>query len=156
MKKFILSIFLCTIIWSNGFMQSICDNKFAFGFENIFNWNVVFVSKPLEDSEIRMIMFEDISTVKDRIITCEIAETEENAIEKIISSENTIVIDTITNPYGNKDTYIITKKNNNKRMNALIDHFGYLLNVSYYDNKSVDKEKFKRLIGSYINIKLQL
>jgi hypothetical protein len=130
MKKFTLSIFICIIIWNQGFTQSICDNKFAFGFENIFNWNIVFVSKPLENSEIRMIMFENILTVRDRMITCEIAETEENAIEKIISSENTIVIDTIANPYGNKNTYIIIKKNNNNRMNALIDHFGYLLRVS--------------------------
>lgn len=156
MKKIIYGFTLCLIIWSHGYMQVISDNQYAFGFKNIFNWNIVFLNKQIDDSEVRMIMFEDISNVKDRIITCEISQIERNKIKEIIESNKTAILDTISNPYGNKPTYIFTEKNNNSRINAFIDHFGYTINVSYFDILGPDKKKFKELINSYTNIKLNI
>ncbi len=49
--------------------QIIGDNVFAFGFENIFEWNILVLNEIQDSENIRMMMFEDIETSKVDFIT---------------------------------------------------------------------------------------
>ncbi len=153
MEKLKIILLFNVLIWSNGYTQSICDNLFAFGFENVFKWNTVFVEKEIEDNFVRMIMFEDISNIHDRIIVYQLTKLNERKIEEYIKPEESI-IDTLKNPYSDVNTLIVKNKNNPEKLYALIDHFGYALNVSYVDKKKLEQEKFVELIKTYINLKL--
>lgn len=153
MKKFIYVFVFYIMMVTNMSAQVISDNLFAFGFENVFKWNVVFVEKEIEDSYIRMVMFDDISNIRDKIIICQLTPLNEKQVYDFVKSEY-IVIDSLRNPYSKVNTLIAKERGDSSKLYAFIDHFGYLLNVTYIDKGGTDKDKFKKLIKTYINLKL--
>ncbi|MBL7960712.1 hypothetical protein JNL27_10795 [bacterium] len=145
--------FFLFIASSNLYSQSIVDNEFAFGFDNIFGWNTVVLEKQVEDAHVRMIMFNDITTIKNRMIMFDLQEIKDKPFTNFIDS-GLVVIDSIINPYGRQSTLIIASAKNPVRVHALIDHFGFVLRVSLNDSEGIDMTKFRKLIETYINLRL--
>lgn len=155
-----LFILMLSLIFIGSFKvsaQIISDNLYAFGFENVFKWNIASVDKIERDVHLRMIMFEDIASINERMIVCQLTKLENNDFKSIIKKlQNAEVVKELKNPYSENNIVIIKKKNENNRLSALIDHFGYVINVAYIDMIDFDQEKFIELIKTYINIKLDL
>jgi hypothetical protein len=133
----------------------IADNLYAFGFSNVFDWNIVILDSKSEENHIRMVMYESIDSIKDKVIVCSFSQFDESKLSKILDNKDNKIVKKLKNPYSEENIFIIQSFKGNQ-VNALISHFGYLLTVSYRDSGTPDMVKFEKLIKSYINVKLEL
>jgi hypothetical protein len=131
----------------------IADNLYAFGFSNVFDWNIVILDSKSEENHIRMVMYESIDSIKDKV--CSFSQFDESKLSKILDNKNNKIVKKLKNHYSEENIFIIQSFKGNQ-VNALISHFGYLLTVSYRDSGTPDMVKFEKLIKSYINVKLEL
>lgn len=136
--------------------QIIGDNVFAFGFKNVFNWNIMVTNETKDDKYTRMIMFEETQTYNDRLIICTLTEIKEgktftSSIKKNINGK---ILKTLDNPYSENKTIIALDDSTDELIFAFIHHFSYVLNVGYIDKKSHNVEKFIELIKTYSNLKI--
>lgn len=135
--------------------QVFVDNVFAFGFENTFGWNVVFMDSKVKDSYVRIVLFDEIATIRDRLIVCQIGELKGQALYEVVELGKHTVVDSLPNPYSTEKTLIIADKQPGQA-HAIISHFGYLLTVSCSDRTDWDIEHFKRFLRTYVNMKLDM
>lgn len=154
MKKMFL--ICCVIICASRSLraQVIVDNEFAFGFQNVFNLNIIILNMNVEESLIRMIMFENIETLKKRSVICDVQEYKGRKLNDFVEKDFQIA-DSLPNPYsGTKTLILVSNDNKSQRAYALIDHFGFALRVMYTDDRELNMEKFITLVRSYTNMKL--
>lgn len=149
----IVMMFLGLFVQKDANCQVIVDNTFAFGFKNVFDWNLVFVEKESNGNFVRMILFEDVASIKERLVVCQLREFEDQTLYKAASLKGFRVVDSLANPYDKQKTLIVAGETPSE-IHALIFHFNFLLTISYIDRRQFDDVRFKEFVKSYVNMKV--
>lgn len=149
-------IFMLLTLSTKLYSQIITDNLYSFGFKNVFNWNVVILDKEIDGNVVRMLMFENIKTVKNRFISCDLQQKKDRVLSSF-ADPTFNSIDSVSNSNSNsKEKTLLYTINNKKGAFALIEHYGYVLRLTYFDSHGVDLVKFRELVSSYSYIKIDL
>lgn len=80
------NVFLYLLVWANLISaQNIVDNKYAFGFENVFNWNVIANSGQVVDGEeLRLVFYDNLNSIKDSFLLCAVKKMNSEEFKKLI------------------------------------------------------------------------
>ena len=138
---------------SVSFSQVISDNLYAYGFDNVLNWNVVYMNSPEKlEKNVRLMFYKNIKSINQKFIACSVDKLEEDfkTMLEVDKTEND-VIEFFNNPYSDSEC-IIYRKNN--ILYTKIEHFGYLITLVFLGSEESEIPLYLQMAKSYINLKI--